>query len=81
MITVLIALLLHFSKRLNTRKILVKNDRLSLQLASLGYAVPGTVLAIGLLSPLTFADHQLHAWLKSLELSPVGLIFQAHSLH
>ncbi|EPZ00250.1 ABC transporter permease [Mannheimia haemolytica] len=74
-ITVLIALLLHFSKRLNTRKILVKNDRLSLQLASLGYAVPGTVLAIGLLSPLTFADHQLHAWLKSLELSPVGLIF------
>ncbi|QLD32843.1 ABC transporter permease [Mannheimia varigena] len=74
-VTVLIALLLHFAKRLNTRKILVKNDRLSLQLASLGYAMPGTVLAIGLLSPLTFADHQLHAWLKSLELSPVGLIF------
>lgn len=74
-VTVLIALFLHFAKRLNSSKNPSKNDRLSLQLASLGYAVPGTVLAIGLLSPLTFADHQLHAWLKSLELSPVGLIF------
>lgn len=74
-VTVLIALFLHFAKRLNSGKNPSKNDRLSLQLASLGYAVPGTVLAIGLLSPLTFADHQLHAWLKSLELSPVGLIF------
>lgn len=74
-VTVLIALLLHFSKRLDSRKILIKNDRLLLQLSSLGYAVPGTVLAIGLLSPLTFMDHQLHAWLKSFELPSVGLIF------
>lgn len=74
-VTVFIALLLHFAKRLNASKKPSKTDRLSLQLSSLGYAVPGTVLAIGLLSPLTFADHQLHAWLKSLGLPPVGLIF------
>lgn len=73
--TVLIALLLHFVQRINIGKFSNKNNRLLLQLSSLGYALPGTVLAIGLLSPLTFADHQLHAWLKSFNLSPVGLIF------
>ena len=75
-ITVALALLLHFAHRLSVnRRFWAKSTRLSLQFSSLGYAIPGTVLAIGLLSPLTFADHQLHALLKSLELSPVGLIF------
>ncbi|MGX2966618.1 ABC transporter permease [Ursidibacter sp. B-7004-1] len=75
-VTVAIALLLHFAHRLSLNsKFWLKTTRLSLQVSSLGYAIPGTVLAIGLLSPLTFADHQLHALLKSLELSPVGLIF------
>ncbi|QIM66038.1 iron ABC transporter permease [Mannheimia granulomatis] len=74
-ITVLFALILHFANRLAVGKFSVKSARLLLQFSSLGYAIPGTVLAIGLLSPLTFADHNLHAILKSLELSPVGLIF------
>lgn len=33
--------------------------------ASLGYAVPGTVLAIGLLAPLLFVDHAIE-WIASL---------------
>lgn len=74
-VTVLIALLLHFVQRLNYGKCPNKFNGLSLRLSSLGYAIPGTVLAIGLLSPLTAADHQLHAWLKSLELPSMGLIF------
>ncbi|MFA9500814.1 ABC transporter permease [Mannheimia sp. E30BD] len=74
-VTVIFALILHFAQRLSIGKFSAKTTRLSLQLSSLGYAIPGTVLAIGLLSPLTFADHKLHAILKSLELSPVGLIF------
>lgn len=74
-VTVSFALILHFAHRLSFGKFSAKSARLSLQLSSLGYAIPGTVLAIGLLSPLTFADHKLHALLKSLELSPVGLIF------
>ncbi|QLB18492.1 ABC transporter permease [Mannheimia granulomatis] len=74
-VTVSFALILHFAHRLSFGKFSVKSTRLSLQISSLGYAIPGTVLAIGLLSPLTFADHKLHALLKSLELSPVGLIF------
>lgn len=74
-VTVLIALLLHFVQRINMGQFSDKNNRMLLQFSSLGYALPGTVLAIGLLSPLTFADHQLHIWLKSLELPTVGLIF------
>ncbi|OOF36183.1 ABC transporter permease [Rodentibacter heidelbergensis] len=74
--TVCIALLLHFAHRLSQNTpFFGKITRLSLSLSSFGYAIPGTVLAIGLLSPLTFADHQLHSLLKSLELKPVGLIF------
>lgn len=76
LVTVSFALLLHLSHRLaGNCKFWQKTTRLSLQFSSMGYAIPGTVLAIGLLSPLTFADHRLHALLKSLELSPVGLIF------
>ncbi|TCT14770.1 iron(III) transport system permease protein [Bibersteinia trehalosi] len=73
--SVFVAILLHLAHRLSFGKFSSKLTRLSLSLSSLGYAIPGTVLAIGLLSPLTFADHQLHAWLKALHLSPVGLIF------
>lgn len=77
--TVLFALLLHFNYRLAqqraTHKKWFKYDRLSLNIASLGYAIPGTVLAIGLLSPLSFTDHKLHAILKYFDIPSVGLIF------
>lgn len=74
--TVSVALLLHLAHRLSKEsKFFARTTRLSLGLSSFGYAIPGTVLAIGLLSPLTFADHQLHSLLKSMGLSPVGLIF------
>lgn len=75
-VTVILALLLHFAHRVSkSSKYSAKITRTSLSLSAFGYAVPGTVLAIGLLSPLTFADHQLHAWLKSLNLPTLGLIF------
>lgn len=87
LVTVLLALLLHFAHRLSDNRSYGKSDgknngkfwqqstRLSLQFSSLGYGIPGTVLAIGLLSPLTFADHRLHALLKFFDLSPLGLVF------
>ncbi|MDH2925195.1 iron(III) transport system permease protein [Nicoletella semolina] len=75
-VTVFVALVLHLAYRMAVNyKIWQPAHRLSLQLASFGYAIPGTVLAIGLLSPLSFADHQLHAWLKSFSLPTVGLVF------
>ena len=75
-VTVSIALLLQFAYRLSQGvNFWQKTTSLALKFCSMGYAIPGTVLAIGLLSPLSFADHSLHKLLKSLELSPVGLIF------
>ena len=40
--------------------------RYAAHVARLGYAVPGTVLGIGLLIPLTWADHALNRWIGSL---------------
>ncbi|ASP39454.1 iron ABC transporter permease [Bacterioplanes sanyensis] len=43
--------------------------------AGLGYAVPGTVIAIGILVPLAALDRQLNAWLLELSDWRPGLIF------
>jgi iron(III) transport system permease protein len=40
----------------------------------IGYAVPGTVLALGLLSPLVLVDEAINGVLRWLSLAPVGLI-------
>jgi len=39
--------------------------RLAHRVAGLGYAIPGSVIAVGVLIPLTMADHGLRAWLTS----------------
>lgn len=46
-----------------------------LKLASSGYAMPGTVLAIAILIPLTAIDHGINDYLISLDFAPIGLIF------
>ena len=48
---------------------------LPLKLASSGYAMPGTVLAIAILIPLTVLDHGINDYLISIEKAPIGLIF------
>ncbi|WP_370152885.1 ABC transporter permease [Ferrovibrio sp.] len=35
-----------------------------IQLSTMGYAVPGSVIAIGVLLPLTYFDHAIDGWLK-----------------
>lgn len=70
-ISVLLALLLHFLQRFYHSNL----ARQGLRFASSGYAIPGTVLAIGLLIPLTFADHQLHRFTNWLSLPSLGLVF------
>ena len=39
--------------------------RLAHRVAGLGYAIPGSVIAVGVLIPLTLADQGLRAWLSS----------------
>jgi iron(III) transport system permease protein len=48
--------------------------------ASLGYAIPGTVLAIGLLGPMAAADRLVNTLTESLFGMTVGLVFLASGL-
>ncbi|WNC74264.1 iron ABC transporter permease [Thalassotalea psychrophila] len=47
---------------------------LPLKISSSGYAMPGTVLAIAVLLPLTFIDHGLNDFLIAQGKAPIGLI-------
>lgn len=55
----------------------LKSDRwnkFALSLSSVGYALPGTLLAIGTLIPLVYLDHRINIWAKSLWGSGTGLL-------
>jgi len=70
LICCLIALLLMFVRRISPRP----SDALSSRLASTGYALPGTVLAIGVLVPLTMLDFAINDLADLLGLDGPGLI-------
>ena len=61
-IAVLLALLLAYAKRVHQRSRAVK---VSVSLAGLGYALPGTIIAIGVITPLAWFDNQLIDFIKS----------------
>ena len=46
-----------------------------MRLSSMGYAVPGTVLAIGVMVPILFMDHIVNDTAKMMNLGQPGLIF------
>jgi iron(III) transport system permease protein len=60
-IAVVIALLLAYGKRLLPNL----GMRLATQVAALGYAVPGSVIAVGLLVPLGQTDNAIDAWMRA----------------
>lgn len=45
-----------------------------IQLATMGYAVPGSVIAIGVLLPLAAFDHQINSWSQALFGGAPGLL-------
>ena len=55
-----IALLLGYGKRLRKTKAIST----SVNIASMGYAVPGTVIAVGVMVPLAWVDNTLDAWMR-----------------
>jgi iron(III) transport system permease protein len=59
-LAVCVALLLAYAGRAQPGRLMAGVKRL----ASLGYAVPGTVIAVGALIPLTALDHALIDWLE-----------------
>ena len=62
-----LALVITYAKRLQPGPV----TNISSRLLSLGYAVPGTVIAIGVLLPFAWLDQQLSKW--------IGLIFDINS--
>ncbi len=64
-ITIVCGLVIVWTAR-RVRETTVGNWRSGLRLAGIGYAVPGTVLAIGLLTPLSFLDTGLGIGLNAL---------------
>ncbi len=68
---VLLALVVNFYRRLSSHKISVVPMRLS----SLGYAVPGTVLAIGIMVAVLTLDHTINDVVRYMQWGRPGLIF------
>lgn len=68
---VLLALLFSYAKRLFSSPIL----RTQVKIAGMGYALPGTVIAVGVMLPLSWFDHSLNHWLEQLFALSPGLLF------
>ncbi|GEK15560.1 ABC transporter permease [Aliivibrio fischeri] len=71
-IAVIIAVVVNFLRRLKPAS---KWSVIPMRLASLGYAVPGTVLAIGVMLPMIGLDHFINDVSKQLGFGVIGLIF------
>lgn len=70
-IGVVIALTVNFSQRVNGGR----SSLAFMRLSSMGYAVPGTVLAIGVMVAVLFMDHRVNDIAKAMEWGRPGLIF------
>ncbi|QUJ67063.1 iron ABC transporter permease [Photobacterium sp. GJ3] len=71
LIAVVVALLVNFYHRLDGRRASLAPMRMT----TMGYAVPGTVLAIGVMIPLTSADHLLNTITQAMGWGRPGLVF------
>jgi iron(III) transport system permease protein len=71
LLAVLVAVGLAYANRLSKRPIVAGANRT----AALGYAVPGAVIAVGIMVPLGRLDNALSAWLQNAFDIEVGLVF------
>lgn len=56
-----LALLLGYGRRL----VPTRSVRLAVRTAAMGYAVPGTVIAVGVMIPFAWLDNSLDAWMRA----------------
>ncbi|TVQ85414.1 MAG: iron ABC transporter permease [Chromatiaceae bacterium] len=61
LLALLLALLLGYGRRLHPSLTV----RTSVQVAAMGYAVPGTVIAVGVMIPFAWFDNSLDAWMRA----------------
>jgi iron(III) transport system permease protein len=71
LLAIALALLMAYAARLRPGPVTLTANRL----ASLGYAIPGTVIAVGILVPVSRLDHAVDALMSSAFGVSTGLIF------
>jgi iron(III) transport system permease protein len=71
LLAVVLALLVGYAARSSRSRVVRAANRI----AGLGYAVPGAVIAVGVLIPVTRLDHALAATVEALTGYPMGLFF------
>ena len=76
LLTMLAALVLTYAMRLRPGALASSSERI----ATLGYAIPGTVLGIGLLVPLGSADEMLAGLIEAVTGEPAGLLLLGTSV-
>ncbi|MCK7544647.1 iron ABC transporter permease [Marinobacter bryozoorum] len=69
--TLTIGLILAYSRRLHDTRPM----QVMMRLSSLGYAMPGAVLAVGVIVPMAAFDNQLDAWMRDWFGISTGLLF------
>lgn len=69
-LTVVLALLVGYAARSSASRTV----RIANRVAGLGYAVPGAVIAVGVLIPVTRLDHVLAGWIETMSGTSPGLI-------
>lgn len=70
LLTLAAALLLGYGARLDRRPL----SRFAARFATMGYAIPGSVIAVGVLLPLASFDNALDAWMRELFGLSTGLL-------
>ncbi|MDX5433960.1 MAG: iron ABC transporter permease [Halomonas sp.] len=71
LIAVGLAVILSYGVRLHDSPL----TRIATRIASMGYAIPGSVVAVGILIPFAWLDNTLNTWLHAHYGKIVGLIF------
>jgi iron(III) transport system permease protein len=69
--TLAIGLILAYSRRLHDTRPM----QVMMRLSSLGYAMPGAVLAVGVIVPMAAFDNQLDSWMRDWFGVSTGLLF------
>lgn len=69
-LTVLLALLLSYSQRLWPSKLFSGG----VFIAGLGYAIPGTIIAVGVMAPFSWLDHAIHDFFENYSDINTGLL-------
>jgi iron(III) transport system permease protein len=73
-VTILVVLALAYAVRLAPPGRATTTVRLAARTMNLGYAVPGAVIAVGILAPLARLDNAVDAWMKSATGIATGLL-------